>query len=96
MNSNTNQTVFGIFIGAGLVGLSAGIVVSSIIITNHAAQWIPIAKDLLKQEAIQGCLEAGKEEYSGSFGGSKATLPNKEVFGKCMREKGYEAREFTE
>jgi hypothetical protein len=46
----------------------------------------------LVNEAVQGCMEVGTEEYTNSEQESKAITYNRQAFEDCMEAKGYDTK----
>lgn len=62
------------------------IVILSIVVTIMT--W-SIAGKMLKNQAIDGCYQAGRLEFANSSG-QKATVPDNYWFDECMVKKGYQ------
>lgn len=68
--------------------LFVSIIAVLFIIWDQSSKWLEFANKLLKSQAVQACLEVGKEEYSSPENNSKSLVPNKESYDFCMKEKG--------
>ncbi len=64
-----------------------GIITILIVVTAIVA--FNITGKMLKDQAIDGCYQTGRLEFTNSSG-QKATVPDNYWFGECMKKKGYQ------
>ena len=71
-------------------GIIAGVIIAGVLAwqlgvwRNTADYWV---NKWLKNDAVQGCLEVGYEEYNNSAQNSKAVTFNRGAYEFCMEEK---------
>ena len=79
----TLRTIFH-FATTIIVALILGIL---IFVTSNS--FFSIKNQQLKNEAVTSCLAASSQEATDIKNGTKSTYPLKDVYQKCMADKGY-------
>ncbi len=74
-NMNTLNSITRLIIAVALTALV-------LVAFMQSAKW-------LKQSAVQGCLQVGRDEYIYPETNTKAVVPNIKAYEDCMIKKGY-------
>jgi hypothetical protein len=69
--------------------LTFAVIVAVVLAGQEAGKYRVIKAVEVKNEAVQGCLEVGYEEYTNPGQNSRAVTYNPQAYEFCMKEKGY-------
>jgi Tfp pilus assembly protein PilE len=72
-----------------LIMILIAIIIVAILAWFKTGDYLNLQEEKLKNEAVQGCLLVGQDEYLYPENNSKAVVPNLKAYRQCMDEKGY-------